>query len=69
MASLLNENGKVIGLLFDKTFEEPGPPFGGCPCEYKPIFQPHFEIKNMEKCHNSIPPRENAEVFIHLIKK
>lgn len=67
-ASLLNENGKIIGMLFDTTFEKQGPPFGGCPCEYKPIFEPHFSIKTMEKCYNSIPPRADSEVFINLIK-
>lgn len=68
-ASLLNENGKIIGVLFDRTFEQNGPPFGGCPCEYKPIFEPHFVIKTMEKCYNSIPPRVDTEVFINLVKK
>lgn len=68
-ASLLNENGKIIGVLFDRTFEQNGPPFGGCPYEYKPIFEPHFVIKTMEKCHNSIPPRVDTEVFINLVKK
>jgi SAM-dependent methyltransferase len=69
MASLLNENGKIIGLLFDKTFEKAGPPFGGGPCEYRPIFEPHFTIKTMDECYNSIPPRAKSEVFINLIKK
>ena len=68
-ASLLNENGKIIGVLFDRTFDNPFPPFGGCPCEYKPIFEPHFVIKTMNECYNSIPPRANSEVFINLIKK
>lgn len=68
-ASLLNENGKIIGVLFDKQFNEPFPPFGGCSCEYKPIFEPHFTIKTMDECYNSIPPRAKSEVFINLIKK
>lgn len=68
-ASLLNENGKIIGLLFDKIFENQGPPFGGCPCEYKPIFEPYFTIKTMKECYNSILPRAKSEVFINLIKK
>ena len=69
MASLLNENGKIIGLLFDKTFENQGPPFGGSLSEYKVIFEPYFTIKTMDKCYNSILPRANSEVFINLIKK
>lgn len=68
-ASLLNDGGRIIGLLFDRTFEQQGPPFGGCPCEYKPIFNPDFVINKMEKCHNSIPQRADTELFIHLIKK
>lgn len=67
-ASLLNANGKIIGLLFDKTFAQQGPPFGGCPCEYKPIFEPHFAVKAMDACYNSIPQRKDSEVFINLIK-
>lgn len=69
MASLLNKNGKIIGVLFDKQFDQDFPPFGGCPCEYKPIFEPYFSIKTMDECYNSIPPRAGSEVFIHLIRK
>lgn len=69
MAALLNANGKLVGLLFDRTFEQEGPPFGGCPCEYKPVFEPHFHIRTMETCYNSIPPRKDSEVFIQLVKK
>ena len=67
-ASILNKNGKIIGLLFDRTFEKQGPPFGGCPCEYKPIFEPNFTVKTMDECYNSIAPRANTEVFIILEK-
>ncbi|MFN6037065.1 MAG: SAM-dependent methyltransferase, partial [Bacteroidota bacterium] len=66
---LLNEYGKIIGLLFDRTFDKQGPPFGGCPCEYKPIFESSFIIKKMENCYNSIPERANTEVFINFEKK
>lgn len=68
-AELLGENGKIIGLLFDKEFDHAFPPFGGCPCQYKPIFDPYFTIKTMESCYNSIPPRVESEVFIILVKK
>lgn len=69
MTALLRENGKLIGVLFDRTFEQDGPPFGGCTCEYKPVFDPYFEIKTMDPCYNSIPGRTDSEVFINLIKK
>ena len=68
-SSLLNENGKIIGLLFDKVFETQGPPFGGSKAEYKSILERYFAIKTMDKCYNSISPRANSEVFINLIKK
>ena len=67
-ASLLNNNGKIIGVLFDKQFNQPFPPFGGCPAEYKPIFEKHFTIKTMDKCYNSISKRAHSEVFINLVK-
>lgn len=67
-SSLLRKGGKIIGLLFDKKFEHQGPPFGGCPCEYKPIFEPYFEIETMEECKNSIPSRAGSELFIEFVK-
>lgn len=67
-ASVLREKGKIIGLLFNKTFERPGPPFGGSTYEYKSIFTPCFKIKTMEQCYNSITPREGSEIFIILDK-
>ena len=67
-ASLLNIKGKIIGLLFDKTFEQVGPPFGGSGREYKLIFESFFVIHKMERCYKSIPPRAGTELFIHLEK-
>lgn len=69
MHGLLNENGSIVGVLFDKQFNNAFPPFGGCPLEYRPIFENHFEIKTMEACYNSIESRKGSEVFIHFIKK
>jgi SAM-dependent methyltransferase len=68
-ASLLKNKGKIIGVLFDKNFEQQGPPFGGCSSEYKSIFNPYFEIKKIESCYNSIIPRKGCELFIIMIKK
>lgn len=67
--TLLNNNGKIIGLLFNKIFEQDGPPFGGNIEEYKPIFEKNFTIKTMQLCYNSIQPRDGSELFISLIKK
>ncbi len=67
--SLLNEKGRIVGVLFNKKFEKQGPPFGGFADEYERVFSPYFDISTMEVCYNSIPPRAGAEVFINLIKK
>lgn len=68
-ASLLTEKGKIIGVLFNREFDLTHPPYGGSSEEYQEIFSTHFEIKKMETCYNSIPPRANSEVFIHFIKR
>ena len=68
-ASLLNEGGKIIGLLFDKEFEKEGPPFGGTSSEYKEIVGPYFDIKTMSACTNSIDSRAGSELFIRLEKR
>lgn len=68
-ASLLREKGRLVGVLFQVTFEKEGPPFGGSIEEYRSLTAPYFDIKHMETCYNSIPPRAGSEVFIYLIKK
>ncbi len=68
MHNLLNENGTLAGLFFNSHFEKDGPPFGGNSIEYKSLFRGYFNIQTMELCFNSIPPRENAELFV-IMKK
>lgn len=68
-ASLLKKKGKIAGVLFSRTFDKEGPPFGGAVDEYKALFEPYFNILKMEPCRNSIPPREGTEVFILFQKK
>ncbi|MCO5231123.1 MAG: TPMT family class I SAM-dependent methyltransferase [Chitinophagales bacterium] len=68
-SSLLKENGEIIGVLFNRDFGNPHPPFGGNQDEYIPIFSKYFDIIKLEKCNNSIPPRANSELFIRLSKK
>lgn len=68
-AELLNENGRIVGVLFSKVFDKPGPPFGGTKPEYQFTFKTYFEIEKMEDCYNSIPPRQGNELFINLVKK
>jgi hypothetical protein len=69
MPELLNEKGKLVGLLFNTTFDKEGPPFGGNKEEYLGYFKNSFFIKTMEDCYNSIPPRAGRELFVILIKK
>jgi SAM-dependent methyltransferase len=68
MHQLLSNKGKLIGLLFNKTFEF-GPPFGGSYSEYEQLFNNHFEFLQMDLCQNSIKPRANSELFIEFLKK
>lgn len=60
---LLVPNGKLTGVLFDQLFEKEGPPFGGTKEGYDTFFSPHFNIKTLERCYNSIPPRQGNELF------
>lgn len=68
-AELLNENGRIIGVMFNKLFEKQGPPFGGTFDEYQMVFKDNFEIEKMEDCYNSIPQRLGNEFFITLKRK
>jgi thiopurine S-methyltransferase len=69
MADLLAEKGKLAGLLFDFELTEDGPPFGGSTAEYLPLFSQKFTIKKLERCYNSIKPRNGRELFFIFEKK
>ena len=63
MAKLLKKDGILGGLLFDRTFEQ-GPPFGGCKCEYTPLFHKSgLEVTEMNITDGSIPERMGTELF------
>lgn len=66
--NLLNNKGKLIGLMFNQQFSS-GPPFGGNEAEYRSLFSEKFNINRMELCENSIRPRMGSELFIELIKR
>lgn len=67
MHSLLNPNGKLCGVLFNRTFEKEGPPFGGGIKEYLALFQKDFKV-NFKAPKQSVPGREGFEVLIEGIK-
>ncbi len=69
MSSLLNDKGKLIGLLFNFELTNEGPPFGGCLDEYLQLFSNYFNIKTLENCHNSIKSRFGRELFFIFEKK
>ena len=64
MNELLNQNGKLVGLLFNRHFED-GPPFGGRKEEYKKLFIEKFELVNFDTAYNSVKPRSNIELWIN----
>ncbi|MCW5906425.1 MAG: methyltransferase domain-containing protein [Chitinophagales bacterium] len=68
MHSLLKPGGKLVGLLFNKQFEQEGPPFGGTAQEYEMLFAPYFRFKTFEECRNSHPKRKGSELFINFVK-
>lgn len=65
-AELLAPGGKLMGLLFDTTFQHEGPPFGGTRAEYRSYFAPYFNFLYFETAYNSIKPRQGRELFILL---
>ncbi len=68
MASLLKQNGKLVGLLFNRAFEG-GPPFGGDRDSYLQLFSSHFTFQTLTPCHNSVAPRANTELFFIAVLK
>ncbi|MEO7306852.1 MAG: methyltransferase domain-containing protein [Ferruginibacter sp.] len=69
MPGLLAPDGKLVGVLFNRRFEEQGPPFGGSREEYAPMFEKDFVFKTFEPCYNSFSKRKDSELFINLVKK
>jgi len=66
-ADLLISRGKLVGVLFNRTFES-GPPFGGSKEEYLSCFAPFYTAVSMDECYNSAAPRSGNELFIRLTK-
>lgn len=72
MASLLKPYGKLVGVWFDipLTGGMEKCPFGGTKKLYLSYLEPYLQTKTFERCHNSIPPRQDQELFgiFHLKK-
>ena len=69
MYELLTPNGRLVGVLFDREFEQQGTPLGGFKHQYEPMFEKYFHFKTFELCNNSFAKREGTELFINLQKK
>lgn len=67
MHQLLSNHGKLVGLLFNREFEV-SPPFGGSLKEYEHLFRNAFVFNSISLAKNSIPARENTELFIEFQK-
>jgi len=64
ICELLNDKGRLVGVLFDFPLTDQGPPFGGSLKEYTKTFSKVFDIKLLDRCYNSIPERHGKELFI-----
>lgn len=69
MHSLLSPTGYLVGLLFNRSFPGPEPPFGGSIDEYRSLFEPYFHLHHLAPTPLSIPPRRGSEVWIQFSKK
>ena len=69
MKEIVVPHGKIVGVMFSKIFEFDGPPFGGTKEEYRQYFEPYFDIKALDDCHNSAEKRRGVEVFINFVRK
>ncbi|TLP80228.1 methyltransferase domain-containing protein [Maribacter sp. ACAM166] len=65
MSELLKPTGKLVGVWFDfpLTDNMEKRPFGGDKELYVSYLSPYFKAITFERCHNSIPPRQNNELF------
>lgn len=66
METLLAENGKLVGVLFDDTLNNDRPPFGGTKEEYLGYLSRSFKVNMFETCCNSIKPRQGRELFMNI---
>ncbi len=67
--NILNDEGKIAGVFFNKKFTQSEPPFIANDEEYKKLFQPVFKFLKFQSCNNSIAPRKGYELFFEFEKK
>lgn len=67
MHQLLTEEGILVGLLFNRTFEV-SPPFGGSQTEYELLFKKAFDFIKLEMAKNSAEPRKDSELYFEFRK-
>ena len=69
MKELLATNAKLVGVLFDKQFDQKGPPFGGSKNEYISLFKNDFNFIILAPCYNSFYKRQGTELFFIVQKR
>ena len=69
MNQILNQGGKIVGLLFSVPLFTNRPPFGGSKEEYVEYFKDFFHFDDFDACYNSHPSRKGKELFIRFRKK
>jgi thiopurine S-methyltransferase len=69
MYDLLEDKGKLVGVLFNDVLNSNHPPFGGSKPEYEKYFTTYFTANILEMCYNSIESRSGRELFIKFTKK
>jgi len=69
MHQLLAPGGKLAGVLFNREFDQQGPPFGGSGSAYKLLFEKNFKPVIFETCYNSFFKRKGTELFVILNPK
>ncbi|MDB3905433.1 TPMT family class I SAM-dependent methyltransferase [Crocinitomicaceae bacterium] len=60
---ILNNKGRIIGVLFNREFDG-GPPYGGNIKEYESLFKLKFSKVNFKHSRHSIKPRKKSEIEI-----
>ena len=66
---LLNKDGKIAGVLFNKKFAENEPPYIASDNEYRNLFENLFHFNEFLPCTTSAGPRLGCEVSFEFQKK